>query len=224
MSILRWSLMLILGLTTLFVNAAPTRVMNDLTQFDHPLLLGDWYVVSDGEGEVAKSYKAIRLNFDSHYEFIMQIYKHDSSIEYWYGKYQVDKQVIRLTGNGIEPQEYAFSTTHNKLMLNGITFYKGNTIGLAGVWQSETLTGQENELIHLKTMTLVLQPDFVFMIKVIDANGNEAIHQGIYFTEGQHLVLLYQNGGHDTQFTLSENTMTLNVEQGAVEAVLARLQ
>jgi hypothetical protein len=73
-------------------------------------------------------------------------------------------------------------------------------------------------------MDLVLQPDFVFTFRVANESGEEAIHQGVYYTEGDHLVLLYEDGEHDTRYTLNSDVLTLEGEEGGMYAVLNRIR
>ncbi|MFM2589915.1 hypothetical protein [Vibrio sp. TBV020] len=201
-----------------------TRDNSDLTQFDQPFLLGDWYLVNPDPEESNENFLAIKLTLDSNYSFKIDIQKRDYSVDHWEGLYTANDDTLILGLNTSEPQIYEYSANHNLLNLNGVVFTKALSNSLAGMWSSAHLGGDDLSVSDVHQLDLILQPDFVFMFRVSSDDGDEAIHRGVYYTEGEHLVLLYENGEHETKYTLNSDTLTLEMEQGAMYAVLNRIR
>ncbi|MDW6003933.1 hypothetical protein [Vibrio mangrovi] len=197
---------------------------NDLTQFDFPFLLGDWYLVNADPEDSSQDFTSIHLTLSSSYTFAVQIEKRDSSVEYWEGGYAANQDTLTLGVKSVTPQVYSYVSTHNRLMLNGVTFFKALSRSLVGYWQSQSLSGSELDEVGVTQIQLVLQPDFLFFIRSSDDRGHEVVHNGVYYTENDHLVLLYEQGEHDTRFHINSDQLTLNFENGAMVAVLNRVQ
>lgn len=218
-------LMALLSLLLSFsVMAESARDNSDLTQFDQPFLLGDWYLVNPNPEQSQENFLAIKLSLDSNYSFKIDIQKRDYSVDHWEGLYTANEDTIILGLNSDEPQVYQYSANHNLLNLNGVTFTKALSNALAGMWSSDQLGGDDVASSDVDQVDLILQPDFVFMFRVSNDDGDEAIHRGVYYTEGEHLVLLYENGEHETKYTLNRDTLTLEMEEGALYAVLNRIR
>ncbi|PUZ85033.1 hypothetical protein, partial [Vibrio vulnificus] len=196
----------------------------DLTYFDTPLLLGDWYLVNLNVEESREDFRAIKLTLNSKYEFQIDIQKRDYSIDHWEGIYTANEDTIILGLNTDEPQVYQYESNHNMLNLNGVTFTKGLPNALAGIWSSAQLSGEGMIANQINKMDLILQPDFVFMFRVTSEDGDESVKKGVYYTEGNHLVLLYENGEHDTTYVLDTDQLTLQEESGEMLAVLNRVR
>lgn len=224
---MKWLAIMIACLSLLFSGSAfsvrdsDTR---DLTQFDQPFLLGDWYLINPNPQESKENYLAIRLNFESDYTFSIDIQKKDYSVDHWEGLYSANNDTIILGLNSDEPQVYQYKSSHNLLHLNGVLFTKALSNSLAGIWSSTSLSGNDLSAGDLQSIDLILQPDFVFLFRASGSNGGEALHQGVFYTEGDHLVLMFEDGEHDTQFTLNHDQLTLEVENGSVYAVLDRVR
>ncbi|MBU2898867.1 hypothetical protein [Vibrio hepatarius] len=197
---------------------------SDLTQFDQPFLLGDWYLVNPNPEQSEENFLAIKLSLDSNYSFKIDIQKRDYSVDHWEGLYTANEDTLILGLNTEEPQIYDYSSNHNMLNLNGVVFTKALSNSLAGMWSSAKLSGHEFVASEVEQMDLILQPDFVFMFRVSNEEGAEAIHKGVYYTEGEHLVLLYENGEHETRYSLNSDILTLEMEEGALYAVLNRIR
>ncbi len=197
---------------------------NDLTQFNFPFLIGEWYLVNPAPEDPHQDFMSIHLTLSSSYTFAVQVKKRDSSVEYWEGGYTASQDTLMLGTHTLEPQIYTYQTTHNRLMLNGVTFFKALSRSLVGYWQSEYLSGTELDVVGVTRIQLILQPDFLFFIRSVDGQGNEAVHRGVYYTENDHLVLLYDQGEHDTRFQVSADQLTVNFENGAMVAVLNRVE
>lgn len=209
---------------SLSVFADEARDNSDLTQFDQPFLLGDWYLVNPNPEQSRENFLAIKLSLDSNYGFKIDIQKRDYSVDHWEGLYTANEDTLVLGLNTSEPQMYEYSANHNLLSLNGVTFTKALSNALAGMWSSAHLGGDDVDASDVHQLDLILQPDFVFMFRVSNEDGDEAVHKGVYYTEGEHLVLLYENGEHETRYTLNRDTLTLEMEEGALYAVLNRIR
>ncbi|MDF2152137.1 hypothetical protein [Vibrio sp. CAU 1672] len=205
------------------VSGAEINKEDELSHFDTPFLIGDWYLVNPNPDGSAESFRAIKLTLDSNYGFSIDIQKKDYSIDHWEGLYNANEDTIVLGLNTDEPQIYAYRNNHNTLDLNGVTFTKGLPNALAGIWSSTHVSGEglaDNDINH---MDLILQPDFVFMFRVSNAEGLESVKQGVFYTEGEHLILLYENGEHGTTYKLDQNQLTIADSNGDMLAVLNRV-
>ncbi|MBW3697003.1 hypothetical protein EK599_14980 [Vibrio sp. T187] len=220
---MKWMLIL-LACISLGAASNESSAPNDLSHFDQPLLLGDWYLVNQNPDSGNENFLAIKLSLDSNYSFKIDIQKKDFSVDHWEGLYTANEDTIILGLDSSEPQIYAYTSNHNMLNLNGVMFTKALPNALAGIWSSQHLAGDDLLASNVQKMDLILQPDFVFMFRVSDNIGGEAIHRGVYYTEGNHLVLLYENGEHDTTYTLNSDVLTLEGEEGGMYAVLNRIR
>lgn len=196
----------------------------DLTQFDMPLLLGDWYLINPDSDDSSENFLAIKLTLESNYSFQIDIQKKDYSVDHWEGLFAANEDTIILGLNTAEPQVYNYSSNHHMLNLNGVMFTKALPNALAGMWSSEQLSGEDLLASKVNKIDLILQPDFVFQFRVSSDEGGEAVHRGVYYTEGNHLVLLYKDGEHDTTYTLDSDQLTLETEGGDMFAVLTRVK
>ncbi|WP_192890620.1 hypothetical protein [Vibrio bathopelagicus] len=197
---------------------------SNLSHFDLPLLLGDWYLMNPEPDKGTENFRAIKLTLDSNYSFTIDIQKKDYSVDHWEGLYNANEDTLILGLNTSEPQVYAYSSNHNMLNLNGVLFTKALPNALAGIWSSAELSGSDLRASNIQKMDLVLEPDFVFMFRVSDEVGSEVIRRGVYYTEGDQLVLLYENGEHGTRYTLNSDVLTLQGEEGDMFAVLNRIR
>lgn len=204
------------------LSASGLRDNLDLTSFDYPFLLGNWYLVNPYPSEQEEDFHSIRLSIVSNYTFFIEIQKTDYSIEQWEGLYSASNDTLVLGLNSETPQYYNYLVNHNQLMLNGITFVKGLPRNLVGSWTSERITGEDILASKVSHLALTLQPDFIFKFKVESDSGEHAVHQGIYYYENDHLVLMYEGGEQDSRYTISDNTLTLESENFDMYAVLTR--
>ncbi|MBD1564483.1 hypothetical protein P4S52_01850 [Vibrio sp. SA48] len=224
---MKWITLIVACITVLVthsVYSSESTKHTDLTQFDLPFLLGDWYLLNDNPDSSSENFRAIKLTLESNYRFTINIQKKDFSVDQWQGDFDANSNTLILGVTSSQPQVYEYESNHNLLNLNGVTFTKVLPNALAGVWLSEQISGEDLSSININKLDLVLQPDFVFMLRVSGINGNESVHKGVYYTEGDHLVLLYRDGEHDTRYTLARDTLTLEVEGGSMFAVLTRVR
>ncbi|MGR5118284.1 hypothetical protein ACPV5L_08780 [Vibrio astriarenae] len=196
----------------------------DLTQFDQPFLLGDWYLLNPDPTNSQEDFVAIKLSLDSKYNFSIDIQKKDFTVDHWEGFYHASEDTIILGSNSGDPQIYEYDLNHNALQLNGVIFRKALANELAGSWSSEHLSGDDMAASDINQIELTLRPDFVFDFKVTNDEGMERAHQGVYITEGEQLILLYKDGEQSTRYTLDSDELTLKGEDGSTFAVLSRNQ
>jgi hypothetical protein len=197
---------------------------NNRNTFDYPFLLGDWYLLNPNVDNGNDDFRTIRLSFTSNFDFLIQIQKRDYSVDQWSGSYSVGDEAIVLGLNTDVPQYYEYKISHNRLLLNGITFYKLLNKEMAGIWTSESLSGEDLLASNVSKMDLVLQPDFVFLFRSSNDSGAQSVHHGVYYIENDQLILLYENGEHESTFTLQDDQLTLEGEESDMFAVLNRVQ
>ncbi|MEZ8823760.1 hypothetical protein AB6E04_05330 [Vibrio amylolyticus] len=220
---MRW-IVVLLACVSFSVLSQTSNDNKDLTQFDLPFLLGDWYLVNPDPKNSSDNFIAIKLSLNSNYSFQIDIQKKDYSVDHWEGLYAANEDTIILGLNADEPQVYKYSGNHNLLNMNGVMFTKALPNALAGMWSSESLAGDDLLASNVSQMDIILQPDFVFMFRVMNDKGVENVHKGVYYTEDDHLVLLYENGEHETRYTLNDDRLTLEAEEGGMFAVLSRIR
>ncbi|AUI86165.1 hypothetical protein BS333_07055 [Vibrio azureus] len=194
-----------------------------LSHFDTPFLIGDWYLMNTNSEKSAENFRAIKLSLGSDYSFSIDIQKHDYSIDHWEGAYNANDETLVLGLHTDQPQIYAYSNNHNTLDLNGVTFTKGMPEALPGIWSSSHISGDGMVANQINKMELILQPDFVFLFRVANEHGNESVKQGVFYTEDEHLILLYENGEHGTQYELNHNELTIKDSNGDMYAILNRV-
>ncbi|WP_194435027.1 hypothetical protein [Vibrio fluminensis] len=223
---MRWIgiLLACFSFTTWGTTPSNARETEALSLFDHPFLIGDWYLINPEPEKSEEDYIAIKLTLDSKYNFTIDIQKKDYTVDRWEGMYTANEDTIILGLNTDHPQIYSYASNHNLLNLNGIVFTKALSNSLAGMWSSKHLDGDDLLASDVNQMDLILQPDFVFLFKVSNPDGDEAIRRGVYFTEGEHLVLLYENGEHNTRYKLNRDTLTIESGEGGMFAVLNRIR
>ncbi len=219
---MKWFFIL-LSFFCLSVFAGENTKEDDLSHFDTPFLIGDWYLMNPRPDESAENFRAIKLSLGSDYTFSIDIQKKDYSVDHWEGMYNANEDTIVLGLNTDEPQIYAYRNNHNTLDLNGVTFTKGLSNALAGIWSSSHVSGDGLMANNINHMVLILQPDFVFLFRVSNEAGEESVKQGVFYTEDEYLVLLYENGEQGTTYKLKENELTIQDSSGDMYAVLNRV-
>ncbi|MBA5762913.1 hypothetical protein H2O73_11195 [Vibrio sp. 404] len=205
-------------------NASSDKDLDAISHFDHPFLLGDWYLINPEPDSSQENFIAIKLTLDSNYHFSIDIQKRDFSVDHWEGMYNANEDTIILGLHTDAPQIYSYASNHNMLNLNGVMFTKALSNSLAGIWSSEHLAGDDLLASEVNQMDLILQPDFVFLFKVSNQDGDEAVRRGVYFTEGEHLVLLYEDGEHNARYKLNRDKLTIESDEGGMFAVLNRIR
>lgn len=195
----------------------------DITQFDFPLLLGDWYWFSyDQNNENSEvTYKAINIRFTSDYRFWVKLLDKNDNVIEGNGSYDLDETTIVLRDDLGDAQYHNYRLSYNQLMLKGTEFTKILPNDLSGAWYSHAISGQDVDE-NVAEFALMLRPDFLFSAKVSGKEGQSVTHQGVYFLEDDHLVLIYQDGQQDSQFLLDANTLILSNSQFGMTTVLER--
>ncbi|WP_087017700.1 lipocalin family protein [Thaumasiovibrio subtropicus] len=196
---------------------------DDLTEFDYPLLLGDWYWFSpseDGIESQGKQYRAMHVKFVSDYTYAIRLLRVDGEIDGWNGLYDIDEDNLSLTAEGHPTQTHDYQLSYNQFLLDGARFTKLAPENLPGEWVSSSVDGVD--VIGEVKMAINLRPDFLFSFSTQDGSGRFIEHRGIYFIEDDHLVLIYEDGQHDSRYSLASDTLTLSNEQFGMEAVFER--
>ncbi|UXH99880.1 hypothetical protein [Photobacterium sp. TY1-4] len=197
---------------------------DDLTEFDYPLLLGDWYWFSstdDGVSTEGVSYRAMNIKFKSSYQFVIRLLQVDGTVEAWEGIYDIDESSVTFQAKDQPEQQHSYLLSYNQFILDGARFTKLAPENLPGNWRSSRITGRDVG-DGVSELEISLRPDFLFSAKVSGDDGRKREHQGIYFIEDDRIVLIYEDGQHDSQFQLGSNTLTLTNKQFGMEAVMVR--
>ncbi len=210
-------------LTILFFSFSFPVSAQDLTQFDFPFLLGDWYWFSPDQSENAteSEYKAINISFNSDYVFKVKLLARDGNIQQTSGTYEVDDSTLILFDTTGETQRHQYVLNHHQLSLRGTIFTKLLPYNLTGSWVSNFIKGQDvgDNVTH---MTLILRSDFIFTISIFGKGGRSITHDGVYILERDHLVLIYREGLQDSIFFLEEGLLTLTNSQFGMHVELER--
>ncbi|MGF1732328.1 lipocalin family protein [Photobacterium kasasachensis] len=197
---------------------------DDLTEFDYPLLLGDWYWFSntdDGVDSEGTSYRAMNIKFKSSYRFVIRLLQVDGTVEEWDGKYDIDETTLTFLAKGQPEQQHSYMLSYNQFLLDGARFTKLAPENLPGNWRSSRISGNDVG-DGVSELSISLRPDFLFSAEVSGSNGKKKEHQGIYFIEDDRIVLIYEDGQHDSQFLLGSDTLTLTNKQFGMEAIMRR--
>lgn len=216
-------------IAVLFMCSALTRPVyaDDITEFDYPFLLGNWYWFSatdEGVESEGESYRAMHVEFKSNYQFGMRLLRIDGNIEQWSGEYDIDETSITFITDNEEDQIHSYMLSYNQFVLDGARFTKLAPENLPGNWRSSEISGDDVDR-SIEALSLTLRPDFLFSAEVSNDKGKSKEHRGIYYIEDNQLVLLYEDGQHDTEFELSNNdTLTLTNTHFGMEAILQREQ
>ena len=195
----------------------------DITQFDFPFLLGDWYWFSPSlnESEDETTYRAINLRFSSDYRFGLKMLDQNGYIHETTGTFDLDETTLLLLDDSGDSQYQSYSLNHHQLMLKDTRFTKMLPQDLSGAWYSEFISGKDVDE-RVEEMVLMLRPDFLFLVRITGREGHSVTHQGVYFLENNHLVLVYRGGQQDALFQLDDNKLILSNAHFDMEAVLRR--
>jgi hypothetical protein len=195
----------------------------DLTQFDFPFLLGDWYWFSPDQSESTSEseYKAINISFNSDYVFRVKLLARDGSIQQTSGTYELDDSTLILFDATGDTQHHQYALNHYQLGLRGTIFTKLLPYNLTGSWISNFIEGDDVG-DNVTDIALILRSDFIFTIKIFGKEGRSITHDGVYILERDHLVLIYREGLQDSVFSLEEGLLTLTNIQFGMHAELER--
>lgn len=205
-------------------SAETAKAKVDLTQFDQPFMLGDWYLFNPSPSESDIGFSTIRLHIASDYRFSIEIQNLDNSVDYWHGDYGLSADTLILGLNSDTPQIYRYHVNHNQLLLNGIQFYKGYPSELVGQWSSEEIGGEDILASNVSKVTLTIQPDFIFLFMSESSNGGIVAYQGVYYLEGDNLVLMYEKGEQNSRYIIKNDLLTLRSDEVDMYAVMNRLR
>ncbi|AJR08615.1 hypothetical protein C9J03_22380 [Photobacterium gaetbulicola] len=215
---------IILAVTLFLTTFSVSARASDLTEFDYPLLLGDWYWFSNTDAGVESegaSYRAMNIKFKSNYRFVIRLLQTSGNVEEWEGTYDIDETTVTFLTHGQPEQQHSYMLSYNQFLLDGARFTKLAPENLPGNWRSSQISGQDVG-DAVSEIALSLRPDFLFSAEVSGKNGKKKEHRGIYFIEDDRIVLIYEDGQQDSQFSLGSNTLTLTNKQFGMEAVMRR--
>lgn len=195
----------------------------DITQFDFPLLLGDWYWFSPYQNDAHKegTYKAINIRFTSDNRFWVKLLDRNGNIEEGKGAFDLDETTMVLSDDYGDAQYHKYALNHNQLMLKDTEFTKILPHDLSGAWYSDVISGNDVDQ-EVAEFALMLRADFLFSVRVLGKEGQSVTRRGVYFLEDDHLVLIYREGQQDSQFQLDANTLILSNSQFDMKTVLKR--
>lgn len=210
-------------ISALFILFSLSTNAQDITTFDYPLLLGDWYWFNQEENseEKTNSYKAISIHFNSDYQFNVRLLGNSGMVETASGIYDLDENTMIFYDQNDSAQHHKYHLNHNQLILKGALFTKILPQKLSGEWFSDVISGDDVDE-DIAKFALLLRPDFLFSAEVSSKEGKSITHRGIYYLEDDHLVLVYKNGQHESKFQLDADTLILSNKQFGMEAVLKR--
>ena len=69
---------------------------DELSHFDTPFLIGDWYLMNPNPEESAENFRAIKLSLGSDYSFSIDIQKKDYSVDHWEGLYNANDLIVSI--------------------------------------------------------------------------------------------------------------------------------
>ncbi|MGF1758719.1 hypothetical protein L4D76_12410 [Photobacterium sagamiensis] len=215
---------LLVAITLYFSTFSCPLFADDLTEFDYPLLLGDWYWFSTAEEGVESegaSYRAMNIKFKSSYNFVIRLLRVDGTVDQWDGKYDIDETNINFLAKGQDEQQHSYMLSYNQFILDGARFTKLAPDNLPGEWRSSNISGKDVGE-GIEQLSISLRPDFLFSAEVSNSEGKKKEHRGIYYLEDDHIVLIYEDGQQDSQFLLGTDTLTLTNKQFGMEATFQR--
>ncbi|WP_413113468.1 lipocalin family protein [Thaumasiovibrio sp. DFM-14] len=196
----------------------------DLTEFDYPLLIGDWYWFSpseDGIQSQGKQYRAMHIQFSSDYDYIVRLLRIDGQIDGWKGKYNIDEDKLAMMADGHPTQMHDYKLSYNQFLLDGARFTKLAPENLPGEWISSSVVGTD-VANNVERLAINLRPDFLFSLMIHGKNGKSNEQRGVYYIEDDHIVLIYEDGQHDSRYSLISDTLTLKNDQFGMEAIFQR--
>ncbi len=224
MSLRKCWLFLILLVSPYSFNSFATSTNEiDITEFDYPLLIGNWYWVNPNNDDKKEGYRAMNLTFSSNYDFSIRLLHHDGHVDKWKGEYDIDDTSLIFRAEGEPIQQHTYQLSYNQFLLDGARFTKLAPDNLAGIWRSNTISGQDVDP-NLSTMSILLRPDFLFSAEISGRQGEKKEHRGIYYLEDDNLVLIYEGGQHQSRFEVDTTTLTLTNRLFGMKAIMTRAE
>ena len=205
-----------------FTSSATVELKNkNITHFENPFLLGDWYFFKPKDAE--SDYDVLHISLSSNHDFFIEMIEMESnSADVWRGEFSLSQEHIRFEGDEEEPQVYHYQVSHNRLYLNGIEFFKVVPENFIGSWSSKLVSGEDIMASNVKALNLKLRSDFIFSLEVVSTTGKKNQQVGYYYFEDDDLVLLYEEGEQESTFTIKEDVLELKNEQFGMYALLQR--
>jgi len=193
----------------------------NLTFFENPFLLGDWYFFKPKH--IDNDFDVLHISLNSDHEFLIEMIEIESNTaEEWRGNFILSQDSIRFEGAENDTQIFEYVVSHNRLYLNGLEFFKSVPDQMTGSWSSQSVSGEDIMASDVKSLNLKLRSDFIFALEVISSTGKKNQQIGYYYFEDNDLVLLYEGGEQESTFYISNGFLELKNEQFGMYALLVR--
>jgi len=217
------ALMIIITFVSAFSFAETGQIEKDnkdLTQFDYPFMIGKWNAVSEASGLPTKM--SVVMNFNSDYTYQIVVYNTGQLMINEKGIYSIkdSSEITLLNGTG-EVQKYNLRMTQDKMIMNGMLFIKETPLGLSGAWNSTTI---KHEINGLTNLNLLITEDFLFKMNVSSGDGKKKVSEGVYVVDGGDIMFMTREGESVGSYTVEEDILKLNLENGELYSELARVK
>lgn len=216
------SLIMLLSSLTLGASAFDSPKKYDMFLFDKPFLIGQWHVINPSPETIPEDFLAITLQFESNYQFGIQIQRKDKTVHSWSGEYSADDTDIVLGVESESPQTYQYTVNTNQLLLNGVAFSKTVPKHLSGYWRSTEVRGRDVESSFVSDIDLVLYPNFYFSIQSFTSKGSHKYRDGIYYIEDNYIYFIYNDGEQASQYALNSQQLVLSSQEADMHITFKR--
>ncbi|MGL4827521.1 MAG: lipocalin family protein [Vibrionaceae bacterium] len=190
------------------------------------MLLGDWYWFNlQWQPSQNQPYKGVSLHFLDNNQFHVYLLGADDREEHGEGVYELTENKLFLSDSNGNMQAYPYEISNNELVLEGTTFVKLPPQYLAGSWYSTEFFGDDIDK-NVQQIFLTLQPNYAFSLSVSGTENGQfkrVDHDGIYYLDGDYLILVYEDGVQESKMLLDADTLTLTNDQFGMGMVLKRL-
>ncbi|MGL5290448.1 MAG: hypothetical protein ACRC9T_00775 [Vibrionaceae bacterium] len=194
-------------------------------------LLGDWYWFnlqwqpSQNQPYKNQPYKGVSLHFLDNNEFHAYLLGADDREEHGTGIYEVAEDKLFLSDNKGNMQAYPYEISNNELILEGTVFVRLPPEYLTGSWYSTEFFGDDIDK-NVQQIFLTLSPNYAFSLSVSGTENGQfkkVKHNGSYYVDNEYLILVYEDGVHESKMLLNVDTLILTNEQFGMGMVLKRL-
>ncbi|MGL5336552.1 MAG: hypothetical protein ACRC9R_10505 [Enterovibrio sp.] len=194
-------------------------------------LIGDWYWFNlqwqplDHLSDKNQPYKGVSLHFLDNNEFHAYLLSADDREEHGVGFYEVTENKLFLSDNKGNMQAYSYELGNNELVLEGSIFVRLPPEYLTGSWYSTEFFGDDIDK-NVQQIFLTLRPNYAFSLTVSGTENGQfkkVKHNGSYYLDDDYLILVYEDGVHESKMQLDVDTLILTNEQFGMGMVLKRL-
>lgn len=204
------TLLLTLMSISTFAEESTLKDNRDLTQFDHPFILGEWSVVPRYAELVFGADYIVDFNDD--YEYVMKIVKDDVVLKKEIGSYSLEENEITLISNKGKILVYPIYFNYEKMSMNEYPFNKTVKSEIIGEWESIEV-GSISGAPTVDLISVNFFENFVFQLKS-EKNGKSTVNQGIYTVVDNDMILFFKEGQNAARFKLEEDSLLLDIEDG----------